>query len=1408
VNHEVRTYAGWNSTTNMPTGPTTVYREDWANGYTETLTMSAAPHTTGGVPDGTEAIANVQSLSRSYVNAAGQVVTQDDYFNLSGLTYTTGVMGAGVNFYQTQYAYAPGGQLNKVVSAQGTITRMVYDGFGRKVSTWVGTNDTPASGYWSPTNNTSPSNMVEVESFQYDNGGVGDGNLTQVTQYPGGSAANRVTDYWYDWRDRQVAEKDGVESSETDGVNRPLIVTTYDNLNEVTETQVYVGDGVTPSIVGGVLSLPTGTSADLRAQTTTSYDELGQVYRTDTYDVNPTTGAVGSNTLYTEHWYDARGNVIETLSPGGLVTKDSYDGAGRVTVEYTTDGGGGTSYTAANYVSNDTVLEQKEFTYDANGNVIETVDRQRFDNATGTGVLGTPTSGIGARVSYMGYYYDLAGRQIASVDVGTNGGTAWTMPSTPPSSSSTALVTTTSYSTDAVQDVTLTGSPTGGTFTLSFGGDTTSAIAYNASAATVQSTLAALTSIGSGNVAVIAAPGGGWEVRFTGTLANTYQVALTADGSGLTGGTSPSMSVATISYGGDAGNAAQVTDPAGRVTRTYTDALGRTVRTVQDFTDGVVTNSSNATTGYTYNSAGMTSLTAYLTNGGVQTTGYVYGVTTGTGSGINSNDIVSATEYPDPTTGAPSTSQEETTTVDALGETLTATDRNGSVHTLTYDVLGRVVSDAVTTLGTGVDGSVRRIDTAYDSQGNAYLITSYNATSGGSIVNQVERVYNGLGQLTAEYQSHSGAVNTSTTPSVQYSYSEMSGGEDNSRLTSITYPDGYVVSFNYSSGLNDTISRLSSLSDSTGTLESYKYLGLDTVVERDHPQTNVNQTLISQTGGTGDAGDQYVGLDRFGRVVDDLWINTSTSTTTDEFQYALDLVGNRTAITNVVDSSFNQSFTYDNLDQLLTFMQGTHTQSFNYDAVGNATSVTTDGTTQTRSANAQNQYTSISGVTTPTYDSNGNMTTDETGRQFVYDAWNRLVAVKNSGGTTLETFSYDGLGRRVTQTAGGTTTDLYYSTQDQVLEEMVGGAATARYVWSPVYVNAMILRDRATGSPGTLNERLWVQQDANWNVTVLVNGSGVIVERYAYDPYGKVTIYSPDYSTVRTSSSYAMNYLFQGMRYDSTSGLYEADARWYSPTLQRWTSVDPLGLIPDVNDYRFVGNQPVDETDPSGLQPPPAIPGLPVPLQPPPAVPGLGVHLGPPSQSSPMPTGIPLGFTPVHPPVQGSPVIPSNLYPIAPAGPPPSPTHTPTTCPGEQWNHISPSTNSVGFSHPIIPPSIFRPQWDPVEGFLDNFRPAAASPLANIGRGIEEREYNFGGRYTPSEGVENQEVPWGIGNGPGGTGSWWYWSWGNLSSWARLTPGTSLLGIFGRTNVAQPGGTYGDAYLFGGGLYMIRPNRP
>jgi RHS repeat-associated protein len=209
---------------------------------------------------------------------------------------------------------------------------------------------------------------------------------------------------------------------------------------------------------------------------------------------------------------------------------------------------------------------------------------------------------------------------------------------------------------------------------------------------------------------------------------------------------------------------------------------------------------------------------------------------------------------------------------------------------------------------------------------------------------------------------------------------------------------------------------------------------------------------------------------------------------------------------------------------------------------------------------------------------------DETGRQFVYDAWNRLVEVKDAAGATLKSYAYDGLHRRVQEIANGVTTDLYYSDGWRVLEERVGGQTTVQYVWSPVYVDALVLRDRDSDADGTLEERLWVVQDANWNVTALIDNSGTVVERYVYDPFGSVTVLDAEWNERSSGSEYDWLYLHQGGRYDITSGLYHFRYRDYSPSLGRWTSLDPIGYAAgDVNLYRTVGNGPTNYVDPWGL---------------------------------------------------------------------------------------------------------------------------------------------------------------------------------------------------------------------------------
>ncbi len=99
------------------------------------------------------------------------------------------------------------------------------------------------------------------------------------------------------------------------------------------------------------------------------------------------------------------------------------------------------------------------------------------------------------------------------------------------------------------QTVTITGTPTGGTFTLTFGGQTTAAIAYNATAATVEAALELLSTIGQGNVQVTGSAGGPYTVEFVGQLQNTNVAAMTADGASLTGGTAPAVAVTTATAG-------------------------------------------------------------------------------------------------------------------------------------------------------------------------------------------------------------------------------------------------------------------------------------------------------------------------------------------------------------------------------------------------------------------------------------------------------------------------------------------------------------------------------------------------------------------------------------------------------------------------------------------------------------------------------------------------------------------------------------------------------------------------------------------------------------------------------------------------------------------------------------------
>lgn len=101
-----------------------------------------------------------------------------------------------------------------------------------------------------------------------------------------------------------------------------------------------------------------------------------------------------------------------------------------------------------------------------------------------------------------------------------------------------------------VQTLTMTGPPTAGTFTLTFNGQTTAPIAYNATAAAVKTALVALNNITAGDVDTAggAFPGTPVTVTFKGAYEDTDVPSLTASSTGLTGGT---IAVSTTTPGGN-----------------------------------------------------------------------------------------------------------------------------------------------------------------------------------------------------------------------------------------------------------------------------------------------------------------------------------------------------------------------------------------------------------------------------------------------------------------------------------------------------------------------------------------------------------------------------------------------------------------------------------------------------------------------------------------------------------------------------------------------------------------------------------------------------------------------------------------------------------------------------------------
>jgi RHS repeat-associated protein len=317
--------------------------------------------------------------------------------------------------------------------------------------------------------------------------------------------------------------------------------------------------------------------------------------------------------------------------------------------------------------------------------------------------------------------------------------------------------------------------------------------------------------------------------------------------------------------------------------------------------------------------------------------------------------------------------------------------------------------------------------------------------------------------------------------------------------------------------------------------------------------------------------------------------------------------------------SFDELYSYDGLQRLKDMQRGTlnagktgvtaptFAQCWSLDPTNNwygFRESTTGGTwtlNQSRTSNTVNETTNITDIVAPTwitpaYDAAGNTTTlpqpaaASNGYAATYDAWNRLVKlVDTPTGNSVQVNQYDARTFRVERLSytSGTLTEtrhFYYTSQWQSLEERLGVSSTPerQQVWGRLFVDDLVLRDRDTTGNGSLNERLYGLQDANWNIIAVINTSATAQERFLFAPFGWPTFLNGTMSTILATSAIDSSYLYTGQRFDAGPSFYLFRNRFFDSVTGRFITRDPLDYPDGANVYAawFVPNS----LDPSGAK--------------------------------------------------------------------------------------------------------------------------------------------------------------------------------------------------------------------------------
>jgi RHS repeat-associated protein len=484
-----------------------------------------------------------------------------------------------------------------------------------------------------------------------------------------------------------------------------------------------------------------------------------------------------------------------------------------------------------------------------------------------------------------------------------------------------------------------------------------------------------------------------------------------------------------------------------------------------------------------------------------------------------------------------SVGQSMTATYDSMSRLESVTTRKNQSINLAYDTLDRL------TQVTLPEGS---ITATYDAVGNVLSAGSYNGSGIGLTYDKIDRVKqvvqtlpNGFSATIGYTYDANGNRTGMSTPWGNFSYAY----DALNRLTSITNPQGEVVSFTY-----DALGRRKTMTYPNGVVTSYAY----------DAASQVKQILHKK-------GDAALAM----------------------ANYEYDANGNRTSMT---DLDGMHTYGYDALNRLVsashppTSYVATKEEVFAYDAVGNRL---WDTNIKSYQYNAANRLTENSSFTY-TYDANGNQTemVEKEGNKvtnLAFNSVNQLTRVDLPDGTR-SSYKYDAAGRRVEKSTGSTSnpavTRFVYDGQNILAALDGNNNLLALFTQGPGIDQPLIMR-RPDGT------KFFMLADALGSVVAHADESGAVVERVAYEAYGKpvfVDVRGPP--VVASESLTGAPFAFTGRTWENETGLFDYRFRQlYDPYVGRFGQEDPIGVAGgDLNLFAFTLNNPVNYGDPLGLK--------------------------------------------------------------------------------------------------------------------------------------------------------------------------------------------------------------------------------